>query len=138
MNYLYDPYLVGNPPLDYSVYREDQLVALWEGALDERLGIAGGRVVPGLVRWPNVGYTYSDGGKAQVATVRSSGPVDWNHNGLGGTIRIDAQPVAANIHDAPGAASTPPSDLLQSREEWNHLRYNFLRQYLRPCPPEAG
>ena len=51
MNYWYS-YLnyVGQRPLDYSIYRGDQLGTINETLLDERFGITGGMSVPNLVR----------------------------------------------------------------------------------------
>ena len=123
MNYFYT-YRSWAPgrPLDYSRYSETDLAVLNEQGLHELDGITGTRAPYGVEQWPVV-YSYpKQNGKAAVTVQRKPaiGWIDWNKSGLSESL------VFANINDEPGKSVTSnDKDVMQSREEWNSLRYDF-------------
>ncbi|UCD51684.1 MAG: DUF11 domain-containing protein, partial [Phycisphaerales bacterium] len=130
MNYSYVDADWIDRPLDYSRFDHTTLVELNELFLNESDGITGAMSIPGLQKppagitnypyWEEIVYTYPEANQAKVATAKSDGMIDWNHDKS-----ISFSIIQANINDKPEQLVTQNLDLLQSREDWNHLRYDF-------------
>ncbi len=125
MNYSFQDREYVNRPMDYSRFFVDAFVVLDENEkLAERQGISGGRTIAGLDRWPQTVYTDTSGTKAVFKKASTTTGIDWNVSGL----PLDTVPVKAWINDGDYEASNPNTrsfEILESREDWHDLRYNF-------------